>query len=54
MGNFILTYDNIEPKNSKSYKILHLSGININNKSNGDNNNLISLSSIPISPFKTK
>ena len=54
MGNFILAYDNIEPKNSKSHKILHLSGININNKSNGDNNNLISLSSIPISPFKTK
>ena len=54
MGNFILSYDNIEPKNSKSHKILHLSGMNINYKSNGDKNNLITLSSIPISPFKYK
>lgn len=54
IGNFILSYDNIEPKNSKSHKTLHLSGININNKSNGNKNNLITLSRVQISPFKYK
>ena len=54
IGNFILSYDNIEPKNSKSHKTLYLSGININNKSNGNKNNLITLSRVQISPFKYK
>ena len=55
MTNLILSYDSLEPKNSKSEKNFNtLTGISINNHNNGTKNNLITLSNIPISPLKNK
>ena len=55
MTNLILSYDTLEPKNSKSEKNFHtIIGISINNHNNGTKNNLITLSNIPISPLKNK